>query len=65
MSHGNIFFGTDKNIYGVDAEGEELLKNKKAFKSSAPKVVYHEASFKLTRRGHGDPIGKYPEFKMP
>ena len=22
----------------------------------------HENKFKLARRGHGDPIGKYPEF---
>jgi hypothetical protein len=24
--------------------------------------VKHEIKFKLARRGHGDPIGRYPEF---
>ena len=26
------------------------------------KVVEHEKRFKLARKGHGDPLGKYPEF---
>jgi hypothetical protein len=30
-----------------------------------PNKFPHEADFKLARRGHGDPLGKYPEFIAP
>jgi hypothetical protein len=39
-----------------------LLKSKKSFVEGAPHAYKHESAFKLARRGHGDPIGKYPEF---
>lgn len=51
--------------YGIDPEGEELLKKKKIFVNSPPRAVHHETQFKLSRRGHGDPIGRYPEFIPP
>lgn len=34
MSHGNIFFSSNKEAYGCDSTAEELLKQKKQFKNS-------------------------------
>jgi len=41
------------------------MKSKNPFNISQPRSVGHEAKFRLARRGHGDPLGKYPEFIMP
>lgn len=65
MSHGDILFSSHKKTYGIDAEAEELLKKKKIFANSPPRAVHHETQFKLSIRGHGDPIGRYPEFIPP
>jgi len=60
MSHGNLIFSTDQEIYGRDNKAKENMKGKSPFVESAPYVVSHDGNFKLVRRGHGDPIGKYP-----
>lgn len=65
MSHGDILFSSHKMTYGIDAEAEEMLKKKKIFLNSPPRAVHHETQFKLARRGHGDTIGRYPEFIPP
>ena len=65
MSHGNILFTNHKEIYGEDSVTKELLEKKKVFSNTPPRAVNHEAKFKLARKGHGDPIGKYPEFVPP
>lgn len=65
MSHGDILFNSDKKTYGIDARTEEFLKKKHSFQGSQPIMAIHENGFKPVRRGHGDPIGKFPEFIMP
>ena len=60
MSHGNLCFGNDKGIYGVDQSAEELLKTKKMYKDPVPRVYKHDTNFKLARGGHGHTIGKDP-----
>lgn len=64
-SHGNILFGSHKSVYGCDSKATMLLQQKKMFVNQPPKVVHHETKFKLACRGHGDPIGKHPEFIVP
>lgn len=39
-----------------------LSSRKKSFSTSHITKYPHENNFKLARRGHGDPINKYPEF---
>ena len=64
-SHGSLLFGKEKETFGVDAQAEALLKQKKVFTNSVPRKFAHESSFKPIRRGHGDPIGAYPAFIIP
>lgn len=65
MSHGDVLFTSHKKTYGIDQRTAEFLKKKHSQQLSPPRKVTHETSFKLARRGHGDPIGKFPEFIMP
>lgn len=65
MSHGDVLFSNHKKTYGIDQRTSEILKKKHSHQLSPPRKTTHEASFKLARRGHGDPIGKFPEFIMP
>jgi hypothetical protein len=66
MSHGDILFSKNAATYGFDNKAEEIMKTSRSpFVMSAPRKFRHEADFKLARRGHGEPIGKYPEFIRP
>lgn len=66
MSHGDILFATNRETYGFDSKAQDIIKTSRSpFVMSAPRKFRHESSFKLARRGHGDPIGKYPEFIRP
>ena len=66
MSHGNILFSKTKEMFGFDEKAKEINSNSKSpFGISPPKKFSHQAKFKLARGGHGDPLGKYPEFIMP
>jgi hypothetical protein len=60
MSHGDILFSSDKRQYGIDNKTEELIKKRHEFTLGSPVKVTHEANFKLARKGHGDPLGRYP-----
>jgi hypothetical protein len=61
MSHGNSLFTRERAIYGIDDQAKMLLSQKKPFRFGPYKRTTHETKFKLARRGHGDPIGRYPE----
>lgn len=65
MSHGDILFSNDKKVYGLDNRTQELLKKKHEFTCSQPVKVNHESEWIPVRRGHGDPLGKFPEFIPP
>jgi len=65
MSHGDILFSNPKRTYGLDNYANELLKKKHSFTPSSPVKVNHDTSFKLARRGFGDPIDKFPEYISP
>ena len=65
MSHGSILFSNDKRIYGEDDKVKELMNSKKKMIETARHSFNHQTQFKLARRGHGDPIGKYPQFILP
>ncbi len=60
MSLGNIAFSSNKEAYGIDSQALQLLKHKKTFVNSPPKIGQHDGKFKLARGGHGNPLGKYP-----
>lgn len=65
MSHGDVLFSSDRKAYGLDQRTEELLKRRRTVELSPPVRTNHETGFKPARRGHGDPIGKFPEFMAP
>ena len=63
--HGNRAFSADRHVYGEDDEAKEMLSSRKmrrAYSSTHINKYKHESKFKLARRGHGDPIGRYPQF---
>ena len=60
VSHGGTAFNKDKNVYGLDEKTNSLLTRKTPHKSSKSIFAKHDTRFKLARRGHGDPIGRYP-----
>ncbi len=62
MSHGGNFFSKEKTVFGMDDHAKMILSRKKPFKFGNYNRLNHENRFKLARRGHGDPIGRYPEF---
>lgn len=63
MSHGNRTFYKDKTVFGEDDRAKSMLSTRRHSSSTSHINKYsHENKFKLARRGHGDPIGKYPEF---
>jgi hypothetical protein len=65
MSHGDILFSNDKRTYGVDGKMQEMIKKRHSFAPSNPVKTNHEAEWSPARKGHGDPIGKFPEFIVP
>ena len=52
----------DSLVYGEDNKTKSMIAEKKNRSKSQLNIVNHETKFVLARRGHGDPIGKYPEF---
>lgn len=65
MSHGDSNFTKDKVAFGIDEKAKLIMSQKKSHGSRNYRGVTHEANFKLARRGHGDPIGRYPEYVKP
>jgi hypothetical protein len=65
MSHGEGNFTKDKIQYGVDDKVKMLISQKKSRTFGNYNRVVHEARFKLARKGHGDPISRYPEYIKP
>jgi hypothetical protein len=41
------------------------MNQKKSLVFAPQHRVTHENKFKLARKGHGDPIGRYPEYIKP
>jgi hypothetical protein len=60
VSHGGRTFSKDKIIYGLDEKTKSQLTQKTPIKSLKSVFAKHDTKFKLARRGHGDPIGRYP-----
>lgn len=60
MSHGGSTFTNDKRQFGQDDRTKLIMSQKKPQHYGNIKTVTHDANFKLARRGHGDPIGRYP-----
>lgn len=66
ISHGDILFSDNRATFGFDDQAQIIMKTSRSpFVMTAPQKFRHESDFKLARRGHGDPLGKYPEFIMP
>lgn len=65
MSHGGSNFTKDKLQYGLDERTKMLMSQKKGASNANYKRVTHDAKFKPAVRGHGDPIGRYPEYVKP
>lgn len=61
-SHGGNYFTKERIQYGLDEKSKMLMSQRKPFRFGQYKRVKHEVKFKLARRGHGDPIARYPEF---
>jgi hypothetical protein len=61
-SHGGNYFTKERIQYGLDEKSKMFMSQRKPFRFGPYKRVKHEIKFKLARRGHGDPIGRYPEF---
>ena len=60
MSYGEGNFSKDKIQYGIDDKAKLLMSQKKSHSYGNANILTHEAKFKLVRRGHGDPIARYP-----
>ena len=65
VSHGGRTFSKDKIVYGLDDKSKSLLTHKIPIKSAKSMFAKHDTKFKLARSGHGDPLGRYPEFIEP
>ncbi len=65
MSHGDRNFTKDRLQYGIDDQAQRIINQKKSHNFAGANRVNHENKFKLARRGHGDPIGRYPEYVKP
>jgi hypothetical protein len=65
MSHGDSSFIKDKVQYGLDDKAKQLISQKKSYNYGGYNRIVHDNKFKLARRGHGDPIGRYPEYVKP
>lgn len=65
MSHGNKNFTKDKVQYGEDDKAKQLMNQKKTLTYGHYKRVNHDYRFKPARKGHGDPIARYPEYIRP
>lgn len=59
-SHGGNYFSKERLQFGLDDKSTKALEHRKTFKFGPYSRVKHEVRFKLARRGHGDPIGRYP-----
>lgn len=60
MSHGDSNFTKDRAQFGIDEKTKKLIESKKTHNYGNSLRYNHENQFKLARKGHGDPIGKYP-----
>lgn len=65
MSHGESNFTKDRIQYGLDDKAKLIMSQKKSHTFVGHSKVTHDNKFKLARRGHGDPIGRYPEYIKP
>ena len=65
MSHGNKNFSKNKEQYGEDEKAKMIINQKKNTSYGHYKRVNHDYNFKPARKGHGDPIARYPEFIKP
>lgn len=65
MSHGGSNFSKDKVQYGIDDKTRMIMSQKKSHTYGNCQRVTHDAKFKPAVRGHGDPIGRYPEYVKP
>ena len=65
MSHGNKKFTKDKAAYGYDDKAKGIMNQKKTISYGNYKRVTHDYKFKPAIKGHGDPIGRYPEYIKP
>lgn len=65
MSHGGKNFNKDKVDYGEDEKAKMLINSKKTVTYGHYKRVNHDYKFKPARKGHGDPIGRYPDYVKP
>jgi hypothetical protein len=64
-SYGGGSFTRDRLQFGLDEKSRMILSQRKPFKFGSYRRTNHEIRFKLARRGHGDPIGRYPPFIEP
>jgi len=62
MSHGNKAFTKDKIQYGLDDKTKSIIAQKRSHQLVNNSMINHDTKFKLARRGHGDAIGRYPEW---
>ena len=62
MSHGSKLFNRDSHVFGEDETVKKMVQSNKARSKTITDAYPHEAKFKPARRGHGDPIGKFPAF---
>ena len=63
MSDGSKTFSKDLLVFGEDNKAKELAAQKKTRRSMSDLGAFkHENKFIPVRKGHGDPIGKYPSY---
>lgn len=60
MSHGGKAFTKDLIAYGEDARAKQLFQSTGKRAKTSINAFPHEAPFKPARRGHGEPLGKFP-----
>jgi hypothetical protein len=60
MSHGDKPFVKDLFTYGEDAKAKQILQSKSTRAKTSMNLFPHEAAFKPARRGHGDPLCRFP-----
>ena len=61
MSHSKGIFSKNSLVYGEDAKAKQNLQNKTTRAKTTMATFPHEAPFKPARKGHGDPLAKFPE----
>lgn len=65
MTHTKGVFSKNAIVYGQDAKAKQNLQTKTTRAKTTMATFPHEAAFKPARRGHGDPIAKFPEHILP